>query len=194
MGNISQKDREFIESKLSRNTKLDEKVLKEYIFLKNTVLHPERNLPQFNEKIDKVYVENFRVLINPLKFNKREERFAKWIKMVYPNQGSGNITKTASTKSSGSLPVKNTIEPSTPGSKFIMNYYQPLDSSASIYEFSLKKYYSQNAIHFKQRVEKGPPDSLRWTAWAILSNLPSNRSKKVLENYVNSGHIIYKPN
>ena len=87
MGNITDSEKELITKKInSGNTKYDEKIKKEYEFIKTTIKNPSLNLPQYNALYNSDTTNNSRVIISPINIIKREERLGKWFKMIFSNE------------------------------------------------------------------------------------------------------------
>lgn len=170
MGNIPEKEKEYIENTLvAGKTSIEKKVGKEYFFLKNVMRTPKQYLPQQGGSKG---ADNFKVIIRSQKFKKRIERLSKWFKMIYGE----NFAGLHKAESIGADPRK--AEPPIPISgntqgfqwKKIIN-----EPKRSFFESALKYYYVRNKPHFIERVSKGPPESLRWISWIVLSGMPQER-------------------
>ncbi|MCQ2820855.1 MAG: TBC domain-containing protein [archaeon] len=173
MGNIPEKDRQFIENQINKaKTKAEIGMKNEYFFLKNTYRHPEKNLPQINNS--KGNSENNKVIVNPIRIKKRFERYAKWFRMMFSREMDGPKSENNIKYNPSHQKIKSSAT-YTPG----MN----LKGSAFNYEYLLTNYYRLNTNHFLLRVQKGPPDSLRYLSWGIISNIPLEKDENLLKYY-----------
>lgn len=182
MGNTSQKELELIENSLSSSeSPLGKQINLEYRYLKqynnehndkSSVSPSKRPPPSETQSTQKI-------LCNPIRIKKRIERFAKWFKMILPNEDIIKKTKSnvVSTTTSNSLDhphhKTNSNTDLTNGNKTLLLL------SENSFETSLRKYYENNTLHFSERVSKGPPDSLRWLSWMVLLGIPDKFDEKL---------------
>ena len=192
MGNISEKDIELIEKHLDNNSSpIEKKMHEEYNFLK------KYNPPKINENEKKEEIKST-AIINPIRAKKRLTRFTKWFKMIYTKENEiyynqQKITK-SKTLTAPDFLDKNFFIPIHHNSdnlkniKFIFDEsitnYTLISQNQNMIELSLRKYFSENKLHFLQRVKKGPPESLRWISWMIILNIPENRNESIYRKYL----------
>ena len=195
MGNISQKDIELIESHLKdSDTPFEQKIRNEYNFLKNY----KPNQINENDKKEGQKIEISKGIINPIRVKKRLERFAKWFKMVFNSENEifiekklskcksfpdDNIHKSILSPKNSNKTENNVKKIKTNHEESILNY-SLITSSPNIFELALRRYYQINKLHFLQRVRKGPPDSLRWISWMIITNIPEYRNDLLYKKYL----------
>jgi hypothetical protein len=99
MGNTTQKVVELIEKRFSNsNSHFEMKLKNEYLFLKQYFNQDQQQLlssPKKQKKETQLYNDNIssyhKILINPIKYKKRFERFGKWIKMAFPDDNVSDI-------------------------------------------------------------------------------------------------------
>ena len=192
MGNISEKDIELIEKHLDNNSSpIEKKMHEEYNFLK------KYKPPKINENEKKEEIKS-KAIINPIRAKKRLTRFTKWFKMIYTKENEiyynqQKITK-SKTLTAPDFLDKNFFIPIHHNSdnlknmKFIFDEsitnYTLISQNQNMIELSLRKYFSENKLHFLQRVKKGPPESLRWISWMIILNIPENRNESIYRKYL----------
>lgn len=209
MGNLCQKEMEEIECSLvSFDSNIQKNIKQEYYTLKEMLINQSQMRKQQNPNITS-YSLNKRLLVNPINVSKRLERIGKWIKMIFPSNKphhtpSNNKTNSNNTSfrsendhrssnnsnqqsSLSTIKKKNMIfKLSSPhrnkNTSVDINGFD--NNQHSVIESNLRNYYSVNKDHFKERTAKGPPNSLRWISWLIVSTVPKVRSYKVYLNYL----------
>ena len=172
MGNTSSKVVELIEKRFSNSTSNFEiKFKNEYLFLKQHTNNEQRlsSSPKKQKKESHINQDDtlhHKLIINPIKFKKRFERFGKWIKMIFPEENEITKSKTYNNKFGDSMNVSS-------------------NTTKITFTKNLKKYYMNNKLKFHNRVSKGPPDSLRWISWSILMNISEKYNDLVYTTYLN---------
>ena len=167
MGNTSSKVVELIEKRFSNSTSNFEiKFKNEYLFLKQHVNNEQRlsSSPKKQKKESHINQDDtlhHKLIINPIKFKKRFERFGKWIKMIFPEENEINKSKTYNNNLGENINVSS-------------------NTTKITFTKNLKKYYMNNKLKFHNRVSKGPPDSLRWISWSILMNISEDYNNDIV--------------
>lgn len=149
---------EFTEKLKFSKSILDGKIYKEYTSLCNIETSPQKYLKQKRSTKSNIIEEDLKTIINPIHLAKKKERMIKWFSMIYSNENNTSLeTMSLSSQDKSTTAPKSTSDEN--------------DCKPKEYMDILKQYYIKNKEKFIQRVSKGPPDSIRWISWQIVSNL-----------------------